>query len=119
MRGNSPPVYGPFDLALAEVAYRGLNGVYSVFARFGPYRVPVDVGESTDVGDRLRNHDRKPDWFARIHGLLMRGVPVTLEVYATPTPASAPYPKGYRMWTEYLWRYTYKLMGYALCGQRP
>lgn len=119
MHETRPPVYGPFDLPLAELAYRGLDGVYAVFARVGPFSVPIDVGESNDVGDRLRSHDRKPDWFVRIVGLLMRGVPVRLEVYATPTPFSAPNAEDYRLWVERFWRVHYRLLGYALCGQRP
>jgi hypothetical protein len=81
MRGSSPPVYGPFGLSVAETIYLGLNGVYAVFARIGSRSFPIDVGESEDIGTRLRAHDRKRDWFS----LLRQGLPVTFEVYATPT----------------------------------
>jgi len=96
-----------------------MNGVYAVFARVGPYSVPLDVGESANVGDRLRYHDRRPEWYSRIVNPLMRGVPVMLEVYATPTPANIRFPQGYRLWVEWFWRTYYKALGYVLCGQRP
>jgi hypothetical protein len=116
MRGSSPAVYGPYELSVAELAYRGWNGIYAVFACSGSVRIPIDVGESEDIGTRLRTHDRKRDWFS----LLRQGLPVTFTVYATRTPAEKlSLAKGYRMWIESLWRQYYKALGHRLFGERP
>lgn len=111
--------YGPIELSAAEQVFRGMDGVYAIFAYVGSVGIPLDVGESRDVGDRLRDHDRRPEWFGRISSLLRRGIPVTLKVYATPTPATTRHAQGHRLWVEFLWRTYYKGLGYALCGQRP
>jgi hypothetical protein len=114
--GNTQPVFGPFDLSLAELTYRGLDGVYAIFARVGNYSIPIDVGESGDIGTRLRTHDRKRDWVS----LLRSGLPVTFEVYATPTPLeNLGHAKSYRTWIEWLWRWQYKAQGFWLFGDRP
>jgi hypothetical protein len=116
MRGITPPVYGPFDLSVAELVYRGWNGVYAVFADDGSRSFPIDVGESEDIGNRLRTHDRKRYWFS----LVRIGRPITFKVYATPTPPEElSSAKSYRTWIEWAWRWHYKAKGFRLFGDRP
>ena len=58
----------PIPLALAPYAFGGWSGVYAVadLTPWGP--IWLDVGESDDVGRRLRWHDRRPDWRAATTG---------------------------------------------------
>lgn len=109
----------PVELFTAEQIFRNIDGIYAIFACIGTSRFPIDVGESSDVGNRLHNHDRKSDWFALSDGLLERGIPVVLKVYVTQTPSTTLYPKSYRIWVEWFWRTYYKALGYLLYGQRP
>ncbi len=114
MRYNLPPNYGPIELFAAEQVFRGIDGNYAIFAYVGPFGFPIDAGESDDIGDRIRTHDRKGDWFAAVRGLL-----VVLRVWAAPTPLNVWNPKGYRLGVERFWRYYYRALGFVLCGQRP
>jgi hypothetical protein len=48
------------------------SGVYVILGRAGPtvnWNV-VDIGESSDIQDRVARHDRAPDWRRQGHGEL-------------------------------------------------
>lgn len=55
---------------------RSASGVYVILGRSGvePYRV-LDVGESANMQDRLRNHDRQNQWakcgYAHVHAAVL------------------------------------------------
>jgi hypothetical protein len=102
------------DLGGTSTAHAWTDGVYVIWACNAFGRVPIDVGESEQVGVRLIGHPRKREWEARIAGL-----PSTLQVSVHPTPWFTPDPKRHRLDVERSWRQQYELLGYSLCGIRP
>ena len=46
------------------------SGVYAILGRGATNWLVVDIGESTDVKDRVTNHDRKLQWQRTGHAML-------------------------------------------------
>jgi hypothetical protein len=101
-------------LAVAEATHAWTDGVYVIWACSASGRIPIDVGESENVGMRLRGHPRKREWEARIAGR-----PFALMVSVHPTPPFTPDRQRHRLDVEQSWRSQYRQQGYSLCGIRP
>ena len=69
---------GPASLDQAIQRFIGWSGIYLIASRHPSGGRWIDVGESRDIGNRLRWHDRKACWIANATGPL--GVFVHVEL---------------------------------------
>lgn len=112
----TPFVWNAYQPSTARVLFAGHKGVYVVWLRFWWGRIPIDVGQSGDVGDRLTDHPRESLWLSRQRA--HAGYPI-IEIQLVETPKWGVDPLRWRFDTEReLWNYLVR-KGYWLCGDRP
>jgi hypothetical protein len=115
---TTPPITlsGWVILDLAKFLHRNTAGVYVISMLLPQGLLPIDVGQSEDIGERLANHDREFLWNLR-RGMYVNPPALVVQIHATPW--FEPYPLGYRLNVErQIWD---DLRGrrYWLCGVRP
>lgn len=110
-----PFIWDVCPLAVAEERFDGRSGVYRIYLRFSEHLLPIDVGLSTDAGDRLQNHPRYWEWVRR----QLDYFPLPpIEAQLIETPAWGVDPDVWRRKTERMLRDGLEAQRYRLCGVR-